>query len=104
MSFGTKEADRFGAGESLTYLITGSMLIDSDIFSYTNAGAAPQDTAYYAAAHIQGIGHDGRDSARIGAITANANVPEPATMLMLGVGGVAMITYRKRKALGANAA
>ena len=102
LSFGTKDKDQFGAGESLTYLITGSMLIDNSLFAYINTGAKPEDT-YYAAAHIQGIGDD--YSSRIGAINGPAAVPEPATMLLLATGGAAMLAYhRKRKTIKTQAA
>jgi hypothetical protein len=99
LSFATKDADRFGAGDSLTYLISGPMLIDSSIFEYTNFNQKPEDT-YYAAAHIQGIDDD--FSGRVGAVEYHSNVPEPATALMLTIGGLSVLTCRKRKPITAD--
>jgi len=101
LGFKTKNHERFGVGESLTFLISGPMLIDSSIFAYTNAGKKNQPE-YYGAAHIQGINE--RDSARIGIVDyqPSTDIPEPATALILGIGGVSILVRRKRKPLTTN--
>jgi len=83
------------AGGSLTFTFnfTGSGVQDTDFtteFS-TPSGGNP---VYNAAAHFA-MGPSGADSAK--GASYGFGVPEPATLTLMGLGGVAMLLRRKRK-------
>ncbi len=79
---------RFGAGDVVEYTITGidSLTAESFNFLCTPADHGPFPTA----AHVQGVGDTGDDSGWV-------TVPEPATLTILGLGGLGMLLRRRRK-------
>lgn len=77
----TWDANVFGTGDFVTYLITSSESISVQSFNFTSLPGGGNGT-YFSAAHIQGIGNDS-DSGWIAPI---APVPEPSTLLLLGGG------------------
>ncbi len=82
---------RFGAGEAVEYAITGADSLRAGSFSFlcTPADHGP----FFIAAHVQNIGETGEDS---GWITGIPDVPEPATLLLLAFGGLAILKRRRR--------
>lgn len=87
--FPTNGSDRFGAGDvaifkiSLTDITANSF----NFLSFPDGGHGP----FLSAAHVQGIGDDGKDSGWV------APVPEPSTMLLLGFGLVGIAAFGRKK-------
>jgi MYXO-CTERM domain-containing protein len=84
--------DRFGAGESVQYTITGIATLTASSFDFLSApagGSGPFPTA----AHVQGIGPEGANSGWV-------TVPEPAAawLALLGVG--AAVARRATRRMG----
>lgn len=83
----------FNENETVTYSITSSEAITALSFDFFSAPGGGNGT-YHAAAKIQRIGEDTEGSGWIG---DGAPVPEPATMLLFGVGGALVGFSRRRK-------
>jgi hypothetical protein len=84
-SFATSNPGRFGAGDSLTYLIAGIAGLSSGDFEYKSTPAGGHGP-FFGAAHIQGIaGETGSDSVWIDPSLGPeiTPVPEPAPMALL---------------------
>jgi len=86
---GTSE-NRFGAGESLTYKISGILGLTADSFDYLSApagGSGPFPTA----AHVQGIGEGAEGSGWV-------TTPEPSSafLAIFGLVGVLGFVWRQR--------
>jgi hypothetical protein len=87
--FSTVSGSTFGAGESVTYQISGIAGLTADDFVYLsapNGGHGP----FYAAAHVQGIGNDGALSGwvepSLGALPILVPEPSSAALLALSLG------------------
>ena len=81
---------RFGAGDEVTYTITGIPTLTANSFNYLSlpaGGHGPFPTA----AHVQSIGPSGANSGWV-------TVPEPATMSVLGIGSIVALVRRRRSA------
>jgi len=88
--FNTNEADRFSAGAVLDFVISG-VGIDAVDFDQTNS------QGYYTAAHVQGI-----TGGLSGVITSGGSsqpVPEPTTMLLLGIGLTGLAFFGRKRFL-----
>jgi hypothetical protein len=86
-SFSASNPGRFGAGDSLTYLIAGIAGLSSADFEYKSTPAGGHGP-FYAAAHVQGIaGETGSDSVWIDPSLGPqiTSVPEPAPLALLTV-------------------
>jgi hypothetical protein len=86
IDFDTNAGDEFNNSDSVSYTITGISGLTAESFNFIgdpHGGSGP----FVTAAHMQGLGVDNQDSSWI-------TVPEPATMILLGLGSVLL---RKRK-------
>jgi len=89
-SFATASAGQFGAGEQMTYLISGIPGLTAADFDFLST-AVPGDShgPFFAAGHIQNIGANG-DSAwvdpSLGAIVMPVPEPSPAAILLIAIG------------------
>jgi hypothetical protein len=88
-SFSTAETGRFGAGQSITYLITGDDLNATD-FLFGSAPSGGSSGGLYTAAHIQGISVPG------GSPSVWVTTPVPATAWLLGSGLLGLVAIRRR--------
>jgi hypothetical protein len=91
--FSTSNADsgihRFGAGESFSVTISGIGSLTANSFNFLSTGGG--NGAYPFAAHVQAIGEEADGSGWV-------SVPEPASMVLLAAGPLAMLA-RKRRAM-----
>jgi hypothetical protein len=96
--FSTVSGSTFGAGESVTYQISGIAGLTADDFVYLsapNGGHGP----FYAAAHVQGIGSDGALSGwvepSLGAQPILVPEPSSAALLVLSLGFLGFVRRSK---------
>lgn len=74
--FATANPQRFGAGESLTYTVTGITGLNENSFNFLSVNGPVGNTGYPVAGHVQGIGPNGADSGWV-------TVPEPCSLALL---------------------
>lgn len=87
-NFDTVNSGRFGAGDSITYLIAGISGLSASDFKYLSTSAGGQHGPFYGAGHIQGIaGQTGSDSVWIDPSLGPqiVSVPEPASIALLAI-------------------
>ena len=98
-STGGGEAERFGAGESVNYQITGISTLTANSFNWGSQSSDP-NKQYFMASHVQGIGSDGSGSGWVSATTTDiTTTPEPSStiLVILGLIGLALLGRRQRR-------
>jgi hypothetical protein len=98
--FSTVTGSTFGAGESITYQISGISGLDANDFVYLsapNGGHGP----FYAAAHVQGIGADGGFSGWVEPSLGAQPflVPEPSSSVLVTL-GLGFLGFARRLKIG----
>jgi len=97
-AFETAKDKRFGAGESVTYIVTSTDPgLDATDFNLTSTPGGGAGT-YHAAAHIQGIGEDSSLSGWIGDSRSPGVVPDggnTTTLLGCAMLGLGFLARRK---------
>jgi hypothetical protein len=81
--------DRFGAGDSVTYTITGIPTLTANSFNFLSTPAGGNGP-FNVAAHVQGIGSNGDFSGWI------TQVPEPTALSLLALGSLATLRRRRQ--------
>lgn len=83
-------SNRFGAGDSVSFTVTGSSLLNAHTFNTFSSGGG--SGPLFVSAHVQSIGGNGEGSAWI---TALAPTPEPASAVTLGA-AFSLMARRRR--------
>jgi hypothetical protein len=88
--------NRFGAGESVQYVITGIPTLTANSFAFLSApqgGHGP----FHTAAHVQGIGDDGEDSGQITNGQIIIVIPEPAGLTIAAIALAGLVSRRRAR-------
>lgn len=99
--FDESAGSRFGAGESIEYLISGIQDLTASSFDFYSTPSGGNGT-YHSAAHIGAIfstfsaGQDVYGCPEGSGWIGDTEVPEPASVLLLAMGGLGMLLRRKR--------
>lgn len=98
--FASSGANRLGAGDSITYLITGIPGLTAADFNYVSVGGPV--SGFHTAAHLQASTVNGQSLWVADGDTPGGPVPEPTTYLVLAA-FVALAVYAKRRVDAVNA-
>src|SRR5262245_3418834 len=91
--FSTSNGHEFGAGDSVSYVITGPSFMNADSFTFLSkpaGGVGP----YYEAAHILSIGQGGNSVWASPTQRPGNPVPEPSAIVLGCIGGCAALGAR----------
>ena len=97
-NFGTSSGTTFGAGDSITYFISGIPGLMASSFSFQSAPAGGSGP-FFAAAHIQALAGGLSTWIEPGGGPMITPIPEPAPMAFLGVSAMLLAAFRLRKPL-----
>lgn len=98
-NFSTSNSGRFGAGDSVTYLIAGITGLSSADFKYLSTSSGGEHGPFFGAGHVQGIaGESGSDSVWIDPSLGPqiVPVPEPSSSGLLGAAIGLWVVWRMR--------
>jgi hypothetical protein len=90
---GSGSDERFGVGDSVEYSITGIAGLVASSFDYLSADnkGVPLADGFYTAAHVLSIFGDPCGT------SGWVATPEPATLVLMAMGGVGMLLSRRRR-------
>jgi hypothetical protein len=91
--FSTSNGHEFGAGDSVSYIITGPAFMDASSFTFFSAPAGGVGP-FYEAAHILSIGQGGNSVWASPTDRPGNPVPEPSAIILGLVGGCAALGLR----------
>lgn len=88
--------NRFGAGESIRYTITGIPTLTATSFAFLSAPGGGNGP-YHTAAHVQGIGNNGNGSGQITNGDILIVIPEPGSCALAGALLASLMARRSRR-------
>jgi hypothetical protein len=89
--------NRFTAGDSVSYTISGIPTLNAFSFLFLSAPSGGKGP-FYTAAHVQGIGASGNDSGWVAPQNGGVIIiPEPVSAAAFGVAGLLLAARRRRR-------